>query len=143
MGVNAEWYDQNQTIIRYVFTDTWDWDEFYLSREWVRQAMASVDHKVALITDMSATRHIPANSMVHLRAVVLRINPNYAGVSVMVGTGSIGPAISAVLYKLNPALREKYQVFFADTLDEAERLLDDWHQQQKNKVNIHDDHSGD
>jgi len=139
VGVSADWYNQDRTIICYTFSGKWDWDEFYLRWEWVRQAMASVDHKVAVITDMSGTRHIPANSMVHLRAVVLRTNPNYAGVTVMVGTGSVGPAVSAVLYKLNPAQRDKYQVLFADTLDEAERLLNDWKQQQKNKVNQHDD----
>jgi hypothetical protein len=133
MGVSADWHHQDQTIIRYTFAGKWDWDEFYLRWEWVRQAMASVDCKVALIADMSATRHIPANSMVHLRAVVLRVNPNYAGMTVMVGTGSVGPAVSAVLYKLNPALREKYRVLFADTLKEAERLLVDWQKQQEQK----------
>ncbi|MEO8392565.1 MAG: hypothetical protein ABI700_06200 [Chloroflexota bacterium] len=130
MGVSADWHNANQTIIRYTFADRWDWDEFYLRWEWVRQAMASVDHKVAMIIDMHETHHIPPNSMVHLRAVVQRSNPNYAGVTVMISTGSIGPAISAILYKLNPALREKYQVLFADSLGDAERLLADWQQQK-------------
>ncbi len=138
MGVSVAWHNQDQTLIRYTFEGKWVWDEFYPCWEWVRQAMASVDHKIAVIIDMSATHHIPPNSMVHLRAVVLRNNPNYAGMTVLIGTGSIGPSISAILYKLNPALREKYQVMFADTLGDAERLLVDW-QQQEQKVNPHDD----
>ncbi|MBI1258561.1 MAG: hypothetical protein GC204_13920 [Chloroflexi bacterium] len=142
MGVRTDWYNQDKTIICYQFTGRWDWDEFYVGWEWVRQAMASVDHKVALIVDMQATRHIPVSSMVHLRAVVRRVNPNYAGVTVLVGTDSVGPAVSAVLYKMNPALREKYQALFADTLEEAEQMLADWRKQEESKVKSHDDHSG-
>jgi hypothetical protein len=139
MGVSADWHNEDQAIICYRFDGRWEWDDFYSCREWVRQAMASVDHKVALIIDMSATRHIPPNSMVHLRAVVLRTNPNYAGVTVLVGTGSVGPSVSAILYKFNPALRDKFEVLFAQTLEEAERLLDDWQRQQAQEVNLHDD----
>ena len=131
MGVRADWYNEGKTAICYSFDGRWDWDEFYVCWEWVKQAMASVDHKVALISDMRATSHIPANSMVHLRAVVQRSNPNYAGVTVVVGTGSVGPAIGAILYKLNPALREKFTTLFASSLEEAEHLLADWQKQQE------------
>ncbi|MEO8395982.1 MAG: hypothetical protein ABI700_23505 [Chloroflexota bacterium] len=139
MGISVDWHNADQTIIRYRFEGKWVWDEFYPCWDWVREAMASVDHSVAMIIDMHETHHIPTNSMVHLRAVVQRSNPNYAGITVMIGTGSVGPAISATLYKLNPALREKYQVLFADNLGDAERLLVDWQQQQTQKVNLHDD----
>lgn len=133
MGVTVDWYNEAKTILCYTFTGKWEWEEFYIRWEWVKQAMASVDHKVSMMTDMRDSRYIPANSMLHLRAVAQRTNSNYSGMSVYVGTGTLGPSVSAVLFKLHPALRDKYQVFFVSTLEEAERLLDDWQKKQESK----------
>ena len=93
--------------------------------------------------EFHATRHIPANSIVHLRAVVHAQQPELRGRDRdrRHRTRS-GRSISAILYKLNPALREKYQALFAATLEEAEQLLDDWHKQRESKVKQDDDHSG-
>src|SRR5664279_4502834 len=77
MGVTVDWANDSKTILCYTFAGSWDWDAFYVCWDWVRDALEVSDHKISVILDFQATRHIPPNSLVHLRSLSQNVHPNY------------------------------------------------------------------
>ena len=131
MGVTVDWANDSKTILCYTFAGNWDWDAFYVCWDWVREALEASDHKISVILDFQATRHIPPNSLVHLRSLSQNVHPNYSGATAYVGVGALGALYKMVLEKVNPEVLEKFKVFFVPTPEEAIRVLDDWNAQQK------------
>jgi hypothetical protein len=123
MGVSVDWYRGRKDVICYTFEGKWDWDELHECRVWVAQQMAASEQKVSVLVNLRATKHVPPNVLIHLRAIARSIPPNHSGVSVFVTAGVIVAIYEKALRQLSPNLRHQ-KIHFAASLEEAEPFLE-------------------
>ncbi|MFW5692116.1 MAG: hypothetical protein ACOCX3_02065 [Chloroflexota bacterium] len=76
MGVHVEWFDEEQTIVLYVFAGRWTWDEFYPVYETGIAMETAVSHRVDIILDVQKSHAIPPNVIFHLKHITDRQPPN-------------------------------------------------------------------
>ena len=68
MGVEVEWDNQEQTVLRYTVVGHWTWEEFYAARDRARALADKVDlPRVNAIIDIRIGSMFPRNSLTHFR----------------------------------------------------------------------------
>jgi hypothetical protein len=98
MGVKLQWDNEEQTIIRYEFTDPWTWEEFREALDADDAMIAGVDHTVHLLFDMMNIHTAPSNMLVKLPQIVDSINPRL-GLIVVAGGYIWIQSIGEIFYK--------------------------------------------
>jgi hypothetical protein len=126
MGVTVDWYDERQTIVLYKFVGKWGWEEFHQCWNWVNDQMNQTAHPVSVLMDLSASNHVPADALVHMRSVSQQVNKHYSGATAFVGTGALGKVYYSLMSRLSPQMVEKFRLFFVDTIEEAIQKLDEF-----------------
>lgn len=122
MGVNIQWYDEDEKIILIRYGEHWTWEEFHdaaeTSRQWAEQTPYE---RVDIIAYMESgfvpgkiTRLVSSDNAVR--------NPaRNVGLIVLVTTNNLINMLATVTVRVIPSTRFKYRL--ASTIQQAERII--------------------
>lgn len=130
MGVEVQWDDDNQTVLRYHFTGHWNWEEYFSALAQGRQMMKTVEHLVCIVNDFSQTAYIP-DGFLSRAADIIDTRPHNTGIGIFIATSPSFHALHAALRRLYPRFGELY--LMASTEEEAQRIIAGWRQEQNSK----------
>jgi hypothetical protein len=120
MGIEAQWDNDEKTVVRFIYRDKWTWEEFYKYIQQANAMMDTVAHPVVSIIDMRESNYLPPGAAVHIRNVIrMSMSHNNAGISVFLKADRIVQAMIEVLQKTYPDILEHTEWLYAETLEEA------------------------
>ncbi|NDJ75108.1 MAG: hypothetical protein GYB65_02525 [Chloroflexi bacterium] len=61
MSIDVFWDDENHTIIRWFFPETFDWDQYQQTSDQAQIMLATIEHHVWSIMDIHAVKSLPPN----------------------------------------------------------------------------------
>jgi hypothetical protein len=87
MSVQANWYNNEKTIVQYDFEGKWTWDEFYPEYEKALKMEKEQAHRVDVVLDFRKSLGIPSNALTHLKNITDH-QPENIGLSIFVTTNA-------------------------------------------------------
>ena len=120
MNVTVNWYDESKTIIHYQFFGKWNWLEFWDCWNAALPEVEALDHPFSVLMDMSGTKHLPQDSLVHLRTITRGKVPNFSGASAYVGLKALGVMYERLMHTSGVG---QLRFFFVPTLEEGIHAL--------------------
>lgn len=131
MSISILWDNEEKSIVRFVYTGRWTWEDFYVQIDAANAMMDTVDSPCVSIIDMRASNYLPKGAAVHIRNVIRRsMSHNNSGISVFLQADVIVQVMIEVLRKSYPDILKNTEWIYAKTLDEARKLA----QQQVNNL---------
>ncbi len=123
MSVSVQWDNDEQSVLHYVVTGHWTWDEFYDALAVARQMIdASPQQRIHAIIDISEGSLFPKNALLHLRRLAADTPTKIQfGTTVLVSKNLFVKSLMDVMRRLNPDATRNFQL--TPTLDEARRLV--------------------
>lgn len=118
MEIAVRWENPQKTIIRQVYSATWDWDEYLASFARINELAAEVTYPIGVIAETSAIRRIPPNALMHGSSALSNLPSNvfvYVVVSPSRLTLTIARAVAAVT---------RFNLQVAETADEARWIIE-------------------
>jgi len=126
MPISINWDDESQTILRAIFWNEWEFEEYAIIHEQAMQMINSVLHTVYVIVDMRTGSFVPKGNLSHLFRTSLDNLPENIGIIVSVNDDAIQRHMfntySAFYYALRR--RVKRRLFMVETLQAAYDLID-------------------
>lgn len=120
MTVTVDWYDPEETILLYTYTDPWTWEECVTAIQAGRDMMRSKSHDVPLLHDMLASSKLPS-SVLSKTVSVIKTRPENTGLTVFVTSGTLQQRLFDVLTRIIPQLARHY--IMVTTIAEAEAAI--------------------
>lgn len=124
MPVEVEWDNPEKTILRVSYLNRWTWDEAFSTRLQSRALLASVDNVVDIMIYMPSDWYPPPNFGENLNKITTSESFNI-GLVVIVSQGLMPELYEAFLRSYGP---RSFPHTFAQTLDEARQIIDDYRQ---------------
>jgi hypothetical protein len=119
LEITVRWDNSQKTIIRQVYSATWDWEEYLASFQRIHDLAGEVRHPIGIIAETSAIRRIPPNALVHGSQAIGGL-PKHVFVYVVVSpsrlTLTIARAVAAVT---------RFNLQVAETDDAARALIEE------------------
>ena len=124
--VNVYWVDEAKTIVRYDFDGKWTWDDLYPAYNKAIEMETSVTHRVDVILDMTNSKTLPANVLMHMKNISDK-QPENIGLSIFVSDSRF---INS-MYKVGTRFYSKIEYYFrvAPTIEDAMTMIEDARQQ--------------
>jgi len=122
MGITVQWDNDEQTVIRYDFTNNWNWVEFQERVKEVFAMTASVDHTVDTISNFLPGANIPKDAFFQFRRAMVNA-PKNRGITVIVGASLLIQTLVKVFSRIYTSLGER--LILADSLEQARTALDE------------------
>ena len=88
MGVEVQWGDPEQTLIRIDMLGRWTWDEFYRAAEEIKLMITSKSTVVNMIAVVENPLHVPGNPLFQINNFLHSAPPNL-GMTMIVGAMSV------------------------------------------------------
>ncbi len=112
MPIQVKWLDEEHKIILNKYTGKWDWTELFNAIEQSASLMDTVDHKVAVILDMSATNHVPTLNLGAMQKIVGARTSHHPNMThfYMVGIKVYVRAMTDIFSRLFPRAFAQYKV---------------------------------
>jgi hypothetical protein len=121
MSVGVEWDNDGKTAIRFIYQDSWTWEEFHSSIQQGLLLMDTVNHSVDHIYDVTEAGSMPSGAIGQFsRLRNQRQHPNIRR-RVLVGANRFIRLFSDVIIKIYPDVQNNF--FVVATLDEARQRL--------------------
>lgn len=126
MGIRVDWDSQDKAIIKYTFNGYWTWQEMHDAVRHVYAIMATVEHKVDIIVDMTESSFVPKDAIAnaHQLAVSVLPNDNYSGITVFVGMNTLVRTLLNAVGRLYHQLTDYHHFMFARNLAEAAAMIE-------------------
>jgi hypothetical protein len=121
MPIFVEWANPEHTVLLYVVTEHWTWDDFHGANQVTHDLLLSVDHPVDLICDFSTSQSIPPRVLSNVGRALRQKRPSNLHQIVAVGVTGLLRNLADVLRTLYP--NATANVVDAHTIDHAYRLL--------------------
>lgn len=129
MGIQVQWDNPQHTIIRYDFAAHWTSEDFFDAIAADDDMIASVDHPVHLILDMSKSDTVPVVQLTRLRRIAGSVGEQ-TGLIVLVGANMWINALADIFQKVYASRVDHFcGLLHAPTLDDARRRITE-HEQQ-------------
>ena len=122
MPVRVFWDDEDPRLFRWEIHGRWTWDEFFQAQARVDEMMQSVDSLVDILFDMRGAEGLPPNMMSNIKRVMDAGGAHTAAI-VIVGADDGTRYMFRTFAGVFRLLVARYRIFFADTLEEARRLI--------------------
>lgn len=122
MAVEAIWDDAEQTIVRFIFTSPWTWQELDTANDYHVNTLAPmVTHLHASIMDFTTARILPSGSFFQKGKEVTAVKPPNSHPTILViGANAIFEALAGTFIKIY-GNRAGINVEFMPTLDVARK----------------------
>lgn len=125
MGITVDWDNAEKTVVRFIYSGNWTWEEFYTTIRNANALMDTVDKPCVSIIDMRDSKFMPAGALVHIRNVIrMSMSHNNSGISVFLDAQLIVKAMIEVLRKSFPDILQNTNWIYAKTLEEARTLAE-------------------
>ena len=122
MTVQIYWDNDDKTIVRLDFRDSWTWDEAEAAVAKNTRMLDSVDHTVHAILDMSQSVDAPPLALTHTRNLIAKRHPR-SGITVLVGANDVLSTFWKVFVQAYGRLVRADRYGFAQTAEEARQLI--------------------
>jgi hypothetical protein len=123
MPITIEWDNSEHTVIFRKFIGSWTWDEYSVAEQTLHQMLATVPHRVDVITDLrQSTITMPEGAIARTRQIVKNLSPN-RGITVDIGASALVRMFMPVFARHNATLPAIPETVFVETLDEARAYL--------------------
>lgn len=124
MGIRVAWTDDTRAVMVWHFDPDWDWDDWHSATEAavkLRRASPS-QPRVYVILNLTGTRVIPKNPLLHARKSLTSADPR--DIVILVG-GSFVRFLASTFREIYPKLGRKFHVVgsYEEALALAKRLL--------------------
>lgn len=122
MTVKFGWYDADKSVGYYELIGNWTWEEVYqvIGESWAE--ISKVDATVDSIM-ISKSLSLPPSAMAHLRSLSQN-RPANTGIMAIVGASGFQRSMIQVFSSIySSTLRREVPFIFADSVEEAYRLL--------------------
>jgi hypothetical protein len=120
MPVKVEWDNEEKSIVRFIYTGIWTWDEFYIHVKEANELMDTVNDKCVSIVDMSKAGRLPNGASVHIRNIIRQsMSHNNSGITVFINAETIVRMIIDALRMNYPDIKDFSNFIYAKNIDEA------------------------
>jgi len=124
MPIHFDWDNDDQTVLRFVATAPWNWNDFHKNMRRATFWLDTVDHPVEIIIDLRQSDALPAGALGHIRSLGNRSHPNLRSRLVIIGldesvAGPLGGTDG--VYQVGERL-----IRFVETDDEAQAVIAAW-----------------
>lgn len=120
MPITVQWDNIEKTVIRWVFSGIWTWDDFAAAQPTCRDLLRSVSHAVDVIADMCDTASLPPDSFARYRQFERVTLPNRDRV-VLVTTNQFIRTMAKAFNQMFP--NQPTHFILTASLNEARELL--------------------
>jgi hypothetical protein len=118
MSVDANWLDDEKTVIVVAYGETWTWDENMAALRKTFEMMESVDHRVHTILDHTHVVRAPRQSIVKIPEMASLPQSSNQGLTIIVGAAGIWHNVAEIFAKLI-----RMELHYVDTREEADALI--------------------
>ncbi|MBN1965134.1 MAG: hypothetical protein JW910_10845 [Anaerolineae bacterium] len=118
--IDVQWGNPDRTLVVYTAHGAWEWNDLYDATREAHALLATVNHVVDSIVDVTNAQAFPGGSLWHARRMASARHPN-SGRLVYVGGHSFIKAVFDVISRMYRADHPSF--LYANTLDEAHALL--------------------
>lgn len=122
MPVSVQWDDEAKTILRYTYQGQWTWQELYTAANEGNAMIEDLDYNVSCIIDLSSSRILPQNALVHGKNLNTR-TPRNVEMNVVVGANALVRSVVDAFMRVYSSLMKITKVRFAANLDEARAII--------------------
>ncbi|MFN8374661.1 MAG: hypothetical protein U0694_17495 [Anaerolineae bacterium] len=124
MAVNAQWENDEKTIMCWTFEGAWQWEQYFHIRTTTNQQIHAQKHTVDLIVDLTRTTLLPSSVLMHARSAVMTA-PSNIGVTVLVSANPVLHAFFNMFRNLYRGLihNNHIDMVMVMSLDDAYKLL--------------------
>ncbi|HLU12226.1 MAG TPA: hypothetical protein VK003_21290 [Oceanobacillus sp.] len=124
MPFDFRWDNDDKTIMRYVASGAWNWNEFHKNMRRSTLWFDQVSHPVDVIVDLRGGNKLPAGAIGHLRSLGTKIHANSTGRAVILGVDAeTQRKLGAVDGVYDAGER---QLRFVETDEAAYRAIEGW-----------------
>src|SRR4051812_37327282 len=128
----AEWLDENQRILLWVFEGKWGWTEFYESMTIAHQIIRdAAPDRVDIVALFLTSPSIPPNAISNIKQISQQSPENWL-LTVIVGAGAFINTMVSIGRRANRDLADKYAT--ADTMEDALAMIAEHRQPHKSSV---------
>jgi hypothetical protein len=120
MPVSLEWFNADKTILLETFTGHWTLQDFCSLADQAADTLATVEHTVHLIVDLSNSAALAAPLTSGMRYALRKLPPNQ-GIIVFVGVDTFVQVAIGIMSKLSPRMVDI--LYIARTLQQAEAII--------------------
>jgi hypothetical protein len=126
MPISLNWNDDDKTILRLIFWNEWDLDEYVRQFEVVIDAIKTVAHPVDILVDLRTDSFVPKGNTLRVFRHVLDNLPDNAGIIVYVNDNHVQRHMFNTQLSFYNTLRRRHKrhLQMVETLDEAYELID-------------------
>ncbi len=104
MGILVEWDTAEQTAIRLVYENTWNWRDHFLALDAANTLMYTVQHSVDLVLDLHRSMPLPESTTWHVTQPHARLHENWSGRTIIISPDG---ELARAMLEAAPALPEK------------------------------------
>jgi len=123
MPIQAIWDNEDKTVVRFIYSGKWNWDEFYFTIQSANAMMDTVDHPCLSIVDKTDSRYMPSGAAIHIRNVVrMSRSHNNSGISIFLNSETMARLLIEILKKTYPDIAATTEWHFLTDLEEARAL---------------------
>jgi len=120
MKVIVGWDNEAKTILRFHFSEDWEWNEFQAALQEAESLLASVGHMVDVIADFQGSNRVPTETLARL-AYVGSPCPINMGNIVLVGSKLFATTTLAIFQTFYGKVAQTFE--FTHSLERARALL--------------------
>jgi hypothetical protein len=120
MPITVTWDDDAHTRIYYIFSGSWNWNEFDIVYADVYKMLDTVNHKVHAIVDIRQSRLLPQDTLTQMRRLTYQQHSN-GGITVFITDNRF----AHTLYNILTGVLQKAKAIFRITYspEEAYKLI--------------------
>ncbi|HEX2908381.1 MAG TPA: hypothetical protein VHO69_16025 [Phototrophicaceae bacterium] len=118
MTVHIDWHDANHSILLMQFEKDWTLEDLRYASEQGWSMMATVDHKVYTIMDVTQGNKLPSGFLPYARRLVSH-RPANAGLMAIAGGTPLMRAVYSTLLQIYGAINPTFKVRFVNTVADA------------------------
>ena len=122
MAIKVEWFDEEHTILRWVFEERWTWNDYATAQHESNVILESVEHTVDVIGDLDNGAGLPLNALTVYRGFVHDTAEN-VGMIVLVGASTFVKTMVNMFLTFFPKRVPGTDFTFANTVEEAHTLI--------------------
>ena len=123
MPITVSWDNPSQTIICCQFDAVWTWSDVFAMNHDIVSMMDTVTHPVHVIIIMQGKTFPKSGTLIYTKHLFIHPHPNYANHVVFVGDDILIKTFEQIIRKVYVLSMSKIKSSYAETLDDARRLI--------------------
>jgi len=124
MTFDFRWDNDQQTVLRYLASGDWNWNDLHKHMRGSTLWLDHLDHNVETIIDLRGGSKLPGGAVAHLRSLGKQMHARSRARTIILG---VDPAVQQQLGAVDGVYRTSSQlIHFAGSDDEAQAILKEW-----------------